>query len=95
MDRAREQFTRIDVTLPGDRALADVGALPAEWMSVETTGRRIGFVLRADSHEAAEQMVRARLGEAAHIESREASLREIFVALASKDVAEHPAEAAA
>jgi ABC-2 type transport system ATP-binding protein len=95
MDRTREQFTRIDVTLPGDRALADVGALPAEWMSVETTGRRIGFVLRADSHEAAEQMVRARLGEAAHIESREASLREIFVALASKDVAEHPAEAAA
>jgi len=97
MDRAREQFTRIDVTLPGDRTLADVGAQPADWMSVETTGtgRRIGFVLRADSHEAAEHMVRARLGESAHIESREASLREIFVALASTGLAHHPAEAAA
>ena len=95
MDRAREQFTRIDVTLPGDRMLAEIGAPPAEWMSVETTGRRIGFVVRADSHAAAERMVRARLGEAAHIESREASLREIFVALTSKDVAQHQAEAAA
>jgi ABC-2 type transport system ATP-binding protein len=97
MDRAREQFTRIDVTLPSDRALADIGALPAEWMSVETAagGRRIGFALRAESRAAAEHMVRARLGEAARIESREASLREIFVALASTGPAHHPAEAAA
>jgi ABC-2 type transport system ATP-binding protein len=90
MDRVREEFTRVDVALPDDRA---IGALPVEWMSAETAGRRIGFVLRADSREAAERIVRTRLGEAAQFQLRDASLREIFVALASKQPAE--AEAAA
>jgi ABC-2 type transport system ATP-binding protein len=95
MDRVREEFTRVDVTLPDDRTAGTANALPSEWMSAEAAGRRMGFVLRADSHSAAERIVRDRLGDAAHIQLRDASLREIFVALASRRVVRQPAEAAA
>jgi len=81
MERVREEFTRVEVALPDDLA---IGAIPPEWMVAESAGRRMGFVLRADSHAAAEQTVRARLGETADIRLRDASLREVFVALASK-----------
>jgi hypothetical protein len=53
-------------------------------MLAESAGRRMGFVLRADSHAAAERTVRARLGETADIRLSDVSLREVFVALASK-----------
>lgn len=91
MDRVREEFTRVDVALPDDRT---IGALPADWMSAESAGRRVGFVLRAESREAAEQIVRARLGEAAQVQLRDASLREVFLALASTRKAPQAAEAA-
>jgi ABC-2 type transport system ATP-binding protein len=94
MDRLREQFTRIDATLPGDSTIASVGALPSEWMSKEAAGRRIGFVLRAESRAVAERIVQSRLGEGAQVESRDASLREIFVALASTRGEPQSAEAA-
>ncbi len=95
MDRVREEFTRVDVTLPGDGTLTGAGPLPPEWMSAETAGRHVGFVMRADSRAAAERIVRARLGEGAEIELRDASLREIFVALASRRAAQQPTGAAA
>jgi len=89
MDQLREEFTRVEVALPDDRA---IGAVPPEWMSTETAGRRVGFVLRAE-HGAAERLVRTRFGPAADIQLRDASLREIFVALASHRMVV-PAEAA-
>jgi ABC-type uncharacterized transport system ATPase subunit len=91
MDQVREQFVRVDLTLPDDRSL---GAVPAEWMSVETAGRRMGFVVRAESQNAARHMVQTRLGETADVQLREASLREVFVALASHLATQSPAEAA-
>jgi ABC-2 type transport system ATP-binding protein len=92
MDRVREQFARVDVTLADDR---DVRALPADWLSAEKAGRHMGFVLRADSRDAVERLVRTRLGDSADIQLRDASLREIFVALASRHPAQHSAEAEA
>ncbi len=95
MDRVREEFTRVEVALPADSAATIADGLPAEWMMVESAGRRLSFVLRAESRTAAETMVRARLGAAGQIEFRDATLREIFVALGSEREAQRPTEGVA
>jgi ABC-2 type transport system ATP-binding protein len=82
MDTLRERLKRVDVvTRTG--AVALPASLPAEWLSVERSGPRISFLLsRADGGGDAGDDLRRWFPEPARIEVREASLREIFVALA-------------
>lgn len=82
MDALREQLKRVDVvTRPGAEALP--AALPPEWLSVERSGPRISFLLSgAEGPGGRGDDLRRWFPEPARIEVREASLREIFVALA-------------
>ncbi|HEY0023921.1 MAG TPA: ABC transporter ATP-binding protein [Longimicrobium sp.] len=81
MDTLRERLKRVDVvTRSGAVAPA---AFPAEWLSVERAGPRISFLLSgAERGGDAGNDLRRWFPEPARIEVREASLREIFVALA-------------
>jgi ABC-2 type transport system ATP-binding protein len=82
MDTLREQLKRVDVvTRSGAEVLP--AAFPAEWLSVERSGPRISFLLSgAHGGGDAGDDLRRWFPEPARIEVREASLREIFVALA-------------
>jgi ABC-2 type transport system ATP-binding protein len=82
MDTLRERLKRVDVvTRPSAASLP--AALPAEWLSVERSGPRISFLLAsAERGDDAGDDLRRWFPEPARIEVREASLREIFVALA-------------
>jgi hypothetical protein len=82
MDTLRERLKRVDVVTRAG-AEAPPAALPAEWLSVERSGPRISFLLSgADRGGDAGDDLRRWFPEPARIEVREASLREIFVALA-------------
>ncbi len=80
IDRVRERFKHVDVTMP-------TGAppqTPPEWMAVERAGSRMSFLMSNGAPGAVDRELKARLGDAAHIESRDATLREIFVGLAKR-----------
>jgi ABC-2 type transport system ATP-binding protein len=82
MDTLRERLKRVDV-VTRNGAEAPPAAFPAEWLSVERAGPRISFLLSgADRGGDAGDDLRRWFPEPARIEVREASLREIFVALA-------------
>ena len=81
MERLRERFKR--VTVVGDQHAAAAEPRPSDnWLSFERTGRRLTFIVpdAGDSFESA--LLPARFPGAEQITVRDASLREIFVALA-------------
>jgi ABC-2 type transport system ATP-binding protein len=92
MDRLRERFKRVTVVL--DEATPFTEPTPAEgWLSMERAGRRLTFVT-ADGFRDNPMHLRGRFPGAANIEIRDASLREIFVALARR-AQHHPGQEAA
>jgi ABC-2 type transport system ATP-binding protein len=81
MDAVRERFKRVEVTVSSEATHPD-RELPDEWLSVERSGQRLTFVTSEAAGAPIEQLVTTRLGAVSHIEVRNATLREIFVALA-------------
>jgi ABC-2 type transport system ATP-binding protein len=80
MQTMRERFRFVDVIDPDFTGTA-TAELPAEWLSVQRSGPRLSFVHRArDGH--TDDDIRRRFPAAARIESRTATLREVFIALA-------------
>lgn len=80
MEVLRERLRRVDV-VTGNGA-APPTRLPAEWLAVERSGPRISFLLSGAGSPAGGAELRGWFPEAARIDVRAASLREIFVALA-------------
>jgi ABC-2 type transport system ATP-binding protein len=93
MERLRERFRRVTV-VGEERALAAQPPDPA-WLSVERAGRRLSFVVPNADDVAAMDALRTRFAGAQRVEVQEASLREIFVALARSTRLERAAEVAA
>lgn len=79
MDVLRARFKYVDVMLETDGTRT--GALPSDWMSVEQVARHLKFVASSAKHDFEDVEVRARFPDAARIEIREATLKEVFVAL--------------
>jgi ABC-2 type transport system ATP-binding protein len=93
MDALRERFRR--VTVVADSAASLIQEAGDEWLSVERSGRRLTFVVPNATPQYESEVLRARFPGAQQIELHEASLREIFVALARPTTAKHAVEVAA
>ena len=81
MEALRERLKRVDV-VTGNGTEPLPARLPAEWLAVERSGSRISFLLSGAGSPADGAELRGWFPEAARIDVRAASLREIFVALA-------------
>ncbi len=80
MDEVRARFKRVEVT--GSAPLPTNGS-DAGWMSVERAGNRLGFVAdTSDANALTSEM--SRRFPAARVEVRPATLREVFVAVATR-----------
>ena len=79
MDLLRERFKR--VTVVGGSTMADDRAVDATWLDVQRAGRRLSFIV-SDAGDTLAHRLRARFPDAERVEIADASLREIFVALA-------------
>src|SRR5262249_25933702 len=79
MDQVRARFKRVEVTAnepwPVERALG--------WMSIERAGNRVGFVAETDDGSELTSELSRRF-PAAHVDVRPATLREVFVAVATR-----------
>jgi hypothetical protein len=90
MDVLRERFKYVEVVLGDSAAHADV--TPGDgWIAMERAGRRIAFVVSHADHDFAGGMLAARFPGATHVAVRDATLREIFIALA-KHASSSPAQ---
>ena len=78
MDSVRARFKHVDVILSDDAI--DERPMPIGWMAVQRAGRRVEFVV-SDVHGEVEQVVRARFAGVARVESRQATLKELFMAM--------------
>jgi len=78
-DRLRERFKRVTVISTDTATLEQRDG--DEWLSIDRAGKRLSFVL-ADATTATEDSLRARFPGAETIEIRDATLGEIFVAMA-------------
>src|SRR5262249_11998083 len=78
MDVVRDRFKHVDVLFSETPAN---WSPPAEWLAVEQAGQHMSFMMRHEGHHA-EHSVAAQLPSAARIDVRDATLREVFVALA-------------
>jgi ABC-2 type transport system ATP-binding protein len=80
METVRQRFKHVEVV--SDAALPQVAMSPA-WLSVERSGKRLSFLLsNADDERLA--ALSSRFGGAAQLDVRDATLRELFVALAKR-----------
>lgn len=84
MEILRNRFKHVDALVP--EAPKDWSA-PREWMSVERSGARMSFVMSLDTGDTAERSVAARLPGVARVDVRDATLREVFGALAARGAA--------
>jgi ABC-2 type transport system ATP-binding protein len=82
VDSLRSRFKRVEARLQ-DEAAARALRTPTDWMSVERAGSRISFITAHGDVEHGERL-RSLLPQAAEVEVREASLRELFLALATR-----------
>jgi ABC-2 type transport system ATP-binding protein len=80
MERLRERFKRVTM-LAGDAATAMTAPPHDAWLAVDRAGRRVSFVTANGGGDYAARL-RAAYPGAEQIEIRDASLREIFVAMA-------------
>jgi ABC-2 type transport system ATP-binding protein len=83
MEAMRERFKHVEVVTPDPGGDSPV-ELPAEWLSVERSGPRCSFVLQSPGDPLIGDEVRRWFPAAARIETRPATLREVFVALAKR-----------
>ena len=81
MDTLRGRFKRVEVVTDGvdtlDRADLD------DWLSIERAGNRLTFVT-SNANDGFESQLRSHFSTAAHVDVRDATLREVFVALAKE-----------
>ena len=82
MDAVRERFKHVEVTMPPESTARDDRELPSDWLSVERSGQRLTFVTSEATGAPIEKVIAMRLGAVSHVEVRNATLREVFVALA-------------
>jgi ABC-2 type transport system ATP-binding protein len=82
MDLVRERFKRVEVTMSAESTPRADRELPGDWLSVERSGQRLTFVTSKATKAPMDQLVATRLGAVSHVDARDATLREIFVALA-------------
>ena len=80
VESLRARFKRVEARMPDEGAARTLRA-PADWMSVERAGSRLSFITPHGDVERDERL-RALLPQASEVEVREASLRELFIALA-------------
>ena len=92
MDVVRERFKHVEVVTDGVDTLDRASA--ADWLSVERAGNRLTFVT-SDATSDFEHRLRSHLSDAAHVDVREATLREVFVALARQNPHHSHSEVAA
>lgn len=88
MDSLRERFKYVDVTLD-DAAVARVSD---QWLAVERSGQRLSF-LAPNADVDFERAVAAKFPGALRLEVRDATLREIFVAVSKRSRGGHEAAA--
>jgi ABC-2 type transport system ATP-binding protein len=80
MEHLHRRFKHVEVQFAGD---ARVGRqYPPHWYSVEQNGRMMSFIAELDGTEAATAALRDQLAGVARLEIRDATLREVFIALA-------------
>ena len=94
MDVLRQRFQRVEVAMSQPDATFE-GLLPGEWLSVERSGARMSFVVSNADRVQVDREIVARLPNATRIDVRDATLREIFVALARRSTPGVRQEAAA
>ncbi len=83
METLRKRFKRIDVVL-GDASGSSVAALPAEWMSVERSGKRVSFLVPNYSDALVNEALPRCFPNAERMEVLDATLREVYLGLATR-----------
>jgi ABC-2 type transport system ATP-binding protein len=81
MDALRERFKRVEVVTDGVDTL--YRADDDGWLALERVGNRLTFVT-SSATEGFETQLRSHFSNAAHVEVRDATLREVFIALAKQ-----------
>ena len=94
MDRLRQRFKRVDVALGGS-GMPSRSEMPNDWLAIEGAAGRLSFLVAHADRDRPERAVAARFPQAAHIGVRDATLREVFVALAKESFSRTHSEAAA
>ncbi|MBA4156113.1 MAG: ABC transporter ATP-binding protein [Gemmatimonadetes bacterium] len=84
MEVLRDRFKRVEVVTGNGAGLLPV-ELPADWLSVERSGPRVSFFLSRAGRALENEGLRQWFPEAGRIDVRDASLREIFVAVAREN----------
>ncbi len=79
MEVMRRRFKHVDVLLSETPAN---WSAPSDWLSVAHAGQHLSFLMMHEAGDPAEHAVAATLPSAARIDVRDATLREVFVALA-------------
>ena len=85
METVHSRFRWVDVVLPPG-AEVKRAELPAEWLSVEQAGNRLRFLDAAADAAAAPELSSRCLPAGARTETSPATLRDVFLALAKRDV---------
>jgi ABC-2 type transport system ATP-binding protein len=93
VESLRARFKRVEARMADEGAVRSLRP-PADWMSVERAGSRISFITPHGDVERDERL-RALLPHATDVEVRDASLRELFIALATSSARRTSAEVAA
>jgi len=81
MDDLRRRFKHIEIVMTGSEPLANRD-IATDWMSVERSGPRVSFLVSHGGADPIERVLSTRFPNALRIDVRDASLREVFVALA-------------
>ena len=80
MDQLHQRFKHVEVQLADGAAVGR--PYPAQWFSVEQNGRMMSFIAELDGSESATTALRDQLAGSARLAVRDATLREVFIALA-------------
>lgn len=87
MESVRARFRHVNVMLGESDANK---SMSADWMSIEQSGRHLQFVASVHANDADGAEIRARFPDSQRIEVREATLKEVFMALQrAKSVGSH------
>ncbi|MEP6834003.1 MAG: ABC transporter ATP-binding protein [Gemmatimonas sp.] len=79
MDSLRGRFKQVDVVLPSSAKLVD--SLPSTWLSVEQSGAHLKFVVSDAGADFEQRVLRPQFLNAMRVEVREATLKEVFLAV--------------
>jgi ABC-type multidrug transport system ATPase subunit len=80
MDVLHKHFKRVEITL-GDGPPGVAEPLPSDWLAVERSEKRMTFLTSQFAEGLEQRVLPSRFPGAAHIDVRDASLREIFLAV--------------